>query len=626
MIGWRRGRTRSSATCSGSGTRQRSARFATSIEQLVVGVGAGDGLGPGAARTRRSGRGSCARIGAACSAGWTTCRPRAWSRTSPSATRDGLWWRTQIVLLRAPAPRRGELAVARAARARLARRERARRRARAAGAEPGRDPRAQPAFPARGTRASARAGALRARARRASPARAVEAQIAAAAARAVSRDLTHPFGAPPTSALSLVSPERSRRSETSQSSSDQPARRAAQSGSRSRNGCRRDGRARARGRAGSPRWRRAAANGRHRGDAGAFRPRTSTPWSSARLAARASVRAGASGAARAQVGARVAEVRGVAGGSARVRSGGCVRRGWRTGTGQPWRRSPGPRGRPGRADVARVGGRAIALYEAHAEQRPPGWPASGPGALCALAAPARAPIASPATSRGCSLLAKAMRAAALERDAGAARAAARAPTARQQPAAAARFVFRTRSPRARDRRAAPPARPRRRPARRRQPGGLAERRARPAPTSRAASSPRSRLIEPDRFEELDGIGARATRYRAELARGRWQLPHSSSTHPNPKEAHPMTATQTARPRPTQVADDRSRRQRPARPQRERLRAAPSAPRRRDRACAAAHAGVRRSRARCAAALLRIVREHAAQCAQLRSCASAGRRR
>jgi hypothetical protein len=31
-------------------------------------------------------------------------------------------------------------------------------------------------------------------------------------------------------------------------------------------------------------------------------------------------------------------------------------------------------------------------------------------------------------------------------------------------------------------------------------------------------------MEPDRFEELDGLGARAARYRAELARGRWRLP------------------------------------------------------------------------------------------------------
>ena len=42
-------------------------------------------------------------------------------------------------------------------------------------------------------------------------------------------------------------------------------------------------------------------------------------------------------------------------------------------------------------------------------------------------------------------------------------------------------------------------------------------------------------------EQLDGIGARATRYRAELARGRWQLPdhHASPAArlPTPRRDH-----------------------------------------------------------------------------------------
>ena len=33
-----------------------------------------------------------------------------------------------------------------------------------------------------------------------------------------------------------------------------------------------------------------------------------------------------------------------------------------------------------------------------------------------------------------------------------------------------------------------------------------------------------RLLDDDPCHELDGTGARAQRYRAELARGRWQLP------------------------------------------------------------------------------------------------------
>jgi hypothetical protein len=43
------------------------------------------------------------------------------------------------------------------------------------------------------------------------------------------------------------------------------------------------------------------------------------------------------------------------------------------------------------------------------------------------------------------------------------------------------------------------------------------------------TAPEVRLLEPDRCEELDGLGARANRYRAELARGRWQLPHDFPT-------------------------------------------------------------------------------------------------
>lgn len=35
--------------------------------------------------------------------------------------------------------------------------------------------------------------------------------------------------------------------------------------------------------------------------------------------------------------------------------------------------------------------------------------------------------------------------------------------------------------------------------------------------------PRVELVGPDRCEELDGVGARAARYRNELKRGRWRL-------------------------------------------------------------------------------------------------------
>jgi hypothetical protein len=59
--------------------------------------------------------------------------------------------------------------------------------------------------------------------------------------------------------------------------------------------------------------------------------------------------------------------------------------------------------------------RAIAMYEAFGDRRPPGWPATGPAALCAIAS-----LGGPATLAGgvgvLLVLAKGMRAAALEHD------------------------------------------------------------------------------------------------------------------------------------------------------------------------------------------------------------------
>ena len=70
------------------GHAARSGRFACSLEQLVAGLAPVMGWGP-VPRVALSGRGSCARIDAACSAGWMTCRLPAWSRMSPSATSTG---------------------------------------------------------------------------------------------------------------------------------------------------------------------------------------------------------------------------------------------------------------------------------------------------------------------------------------------------------------------------------------------------------------------------------------------------------------------------------------------------------------------------------------------------------
>ena len=68
--------------------------------------------------------------------------------------------------------------------------------------------------------------------------------------------------------------------------------------------------------------------------------------------------------------------------------------------------------RPGQE---RLAARAIALYEAFADERPPGWPAGGAAALTALAAQQRAASLAGDIAR-LLILAKDMRAAALERD------------------------------------------------------------------------------------------------------------------------------------------------------------------------------------------------------------------
>ena len=53
------------------------------------------------------------------------------------------------------------------------------------------------------------------------------------------------------------------------------------------------------------------------------------------------------------------------------------------------------------------------------------------------------------------------------------------------------------------------------------------------PALRAARVSGPQLIDRDSYAELDGVGARATRYRAELARGDWQLPPRQTATPDP---------------------------------------------------------------------------------------------
>jgi hypothetical protein len=178
---------------------------------------------------------------------------------------------------------------------------------------------------------------------------------------------------------------------------------------------------------------------------------------------------------------------------------------------------------PASAAARGLAARAIALYEAHAEHRPLGGPASGAGAVCVLARQQRAERFAGDLARLLGL-AKAMRAVALEHDRQRIQRA-RARAQRRQTPSNQRFQFRLTVPRSetaelRRRRvrdavllagADPAAWPN------------AELALRHLPELRGAPDSPT-LLGRDRLEELDGNGARATRYRAELARGLWRLP------------------------------------------------------------------------------------------------------
>jgi hypothetical protein len=177
---------------------------------------------------------------------------------------------------------------------------------------------------------------------------------------------------------------------------------------------------------------------------------------------------------------------------------------------------------PCRPGLAGRAARAVALYEAFAARRPPGWPAEGPAALCAIAS-----RGGPATLAGgvgiLLVLAKGMRAAALEHDvARLERAAGRASRRRARAIAPIEFrlaAARWETPELRRRRvrdavlaagADPAAWPHAELARRWLPA-LRDRTNEPE------------LVGRDTFAALDGVRARADRYRAELAHGRWAL-------------------------------------------------------------------------------------------------------
>ena len=166
--------------------------------------------------------------------------------------------------------------------------------------------------------------------------------------------------------------------------------------------------------------------------------------------------------------------------------------------------------------------RAISRYETFAAHRPTGWPATGAAALCVLAEHGRADRFAGEVAR-LHVLAKGMRAAALEHDPDRVTRARGHAERRLQPTPNSLTISFRRPPRAET---AEGRRSRVRDAVLLAGGNPAtwpnaELALRHAP---GIARPPLRLMESDRYEELDGIGARANRYRDQLKRGVWRLP------------------------------------------------------------------------------------------------------
>ena len=469
---------------------QRSARFACSVAQLVQGLAPIMGWGsPPAGRAQRE--------------RWVRAHRKSVQRWLDDLQRAGLLvydgerdnrgqlWRTLITLLPAPDPPHDELQLARRRLRGFKRRGRRRhsyrrRRARARRAHtPLEAILTRSARPQRATRARLarrRACALHERQRRAG----VDAQLAATH----KEDLTHPFGAltpsethpvipdtPVEPAAPLAEPPAL---ESSAQAFTEPEAFAAGTGARTHEPDRRAG--------------SSAAKTVSTENGGAGAP-VEDPWEgleervAARLAVSAWRRHEAARQALERARTLLVAPAGVAWGLGGLREawvvfrfGARLRERFDTPESGPERvgdHGAGDAGarRPGQ--LARAG-RAIALYERFAAQRPPGWPAAGAGALCALAAHQRAASLEGDIAR-LRMLATDMRAAALYADAQ------RVERARRRAAAARRATPTTPTPptttapaphvpkravRARalgDARAAPPTRPRRAATQRRAP-------------------------------------------------------------------------------------------------------------------------------------------------------------
>lgn len=447
------------------GHAARSARYGTSVEQLVVGLapmmGWGDAPQMAAERARwvRAHRKSVQR--------WLDdLEVAAMVDHEPERDEHGLWWRTQIVLLKAPAPLDADLATA----ARRARGWRGREQRRGRSLARVRRRSATPSRRVRVRLARERAGALHEGRRRAAVERAIN---RSSVQRAL---LTHPFGAPPRAAQLEAAAKPPDGYATADSSGSSMVRSESTEANTSTLAAQTDACALR--------------------DAGKRRDQEQERLA---LIRRHAVR-------------RIAEVESWPSGrrcpAARLREAWVAHR-----HGLDWVTQSGAAlAGPVSTTTARRLRFAIALYEAYAVERPPDWPTSGPAVLLGFAAERRADVFAGDVAR-LLIVAKQMRAAALERDEQRLRRQARR-ALRRSATPPAPIEFRTaatrwespeqRRQRARDLvllRGDDPAR---------WPNASFA-------LDRHATSPA--LTAPDPHEELDGVGARAARYRNALRRG-----------------------------------------------------------------------------------------------------------
>jgi hypothetical protein len=393
------------------GHAARSGRYACSVEQLVVGLAPVMGWGEvprghsERARFVLAHRKSVQRWLDDLQAGGVAAH-------EPERDARGWWWRTQIVLRAAPAPTAEELRVAqyRARGWRARERGRARRRRSACALATIRSRASEPQRNTRRRLARARAGAAHEARRRVS----VEAQILAGRGLAEDRGLlTHPFGAPPTSAHAQESSKRQEKGHTPHSWAPAAARSAQTL-------------------EGTPSF---VAGTGAQPRAASDQALMATPAD--RQERNEEIAPMSAGELDALVLRRVARRERQVAERKALRLEHVVRRSqevicWPQGRGCPFGRlteawiahrygsetaaetgaaAAGPR----RRGLAGRAARAVALYEAFAEQRPPGWPEAGPAALCALAGQGRAAVLAGDVARLLAL-AKGMRGAALVGD------------------------------------------------------------------------------------------------------------------------------------------------------------------------------------------------------------------